>query len=111
MLHDLVPGAAVIGVLLNPNFPLAARQLQDLEEAAPTIHRRLFVSKASNDVELNAAFTSLIQQRVGALLVAADPYFDTRRDQIIAFANENRLPFDDTSKRNVPAYTHVRGLR
>jgi putative ABC transport system substrate-binding protein len=92
MLHDLVPGAAVIGVLLNPNFPPAARQLQDLEEAAPTIHQRLFVSKASNDVELNAAFTSLIQQRVGALLVAADPYFDTRRDQIIAFANQNRLP-------------------
>jgi putative ABC transport system substrate-binding protein len=92
MLHDLVPGAAVIGVLLNPNFPPAARQLQDLEEAAPTIHQRLFVSKASNDVELNAAFTSLIQQRVGALLVAADPYFDTRRDRIIAFANENRLP-------------------
>jgi putative ABC transport system substrate-binding protein len=92
MLHDLVPGAAVIGVLLNPNFPPAARQLQDLEEAARTIDQRLFVSKASNDVELNAAFTSLIQQRVGALLVAADPYFDTRRDQIIAFANQNRLP-------------------
>ena len=92
MLHDLVPGTAVIGVLLNPNFPPAARQLQDLEEAARTIDQRLFVSKASNDVELNAAFTSLIQQRVGALLVAADPYFDTRRDQIIAFANQNRLP-------------------
>jgi ABC-type uncharacterized transport system substrate-binding protein len=92
MLHDLVPGAAVIGVLLNPNFPPAARQLQDLEEAARTIAQRLFVSKASNDEELNAAFTSLVQQRVGALLVAADPYFDTRRDRIIVFAEQNRLP-------------------
>ena len=92
MLHDLVPGAAVIGVLLNPNFPPAARQLQDLEEAARTIGQKLFVSKASNDVALNAAFTSLVQQRVEALLVAADPYFDTRRDEIIAFANQNRLP-------------------
>ena len=92
MLHDLVPGAAVIGVLLNPNFPPAARQLQDLEEAARTIGQKLFVSKASNDVALNAAFPSLVQQRVEALLVAADPYFDTRRDEIIAFANQNRLP-------------------
>jgi ABC-type uncharacterized transport system substrate-binding protein len=92
MLHDLMPGAAVIGVLLNPNFPPAARQLQDLEEAARTIGQQLFVSKASNDGELSAAFTSLVQQRVGALLVAADPYFDTRRDQIIAFAKQNRLP-------------------
>ena len=92
MLHDLVPGAAVIGVLLNPNFPPAARQLQDLEEAARTIGLRLFISKANSDEELNAAFTSLVQQRVGALLVAADPYFDTRRDRIIVFAEQNRLP-------------------
>jgi putative ABC transport system substrate-binding protein len=92
MLHDLVPGAAVIGVLLNPNFPPAARQLQDLEEAARTIGQQLFVSKASSDEELNAAFTSLVQQRISALLVAADPYFDTRRDRIIAFAEQNRLP-------------------
>jgi ABC-type uncharacterized transport system substrate-binding protein len=92
MLHDLMPGAAVIGVLLNSNFPPAARQLQDIEEAARTIGQRLFVSKASNDLELSAAFTSLVQQQVGALLVAADPYFDTRRDQIISFAKQNRLP-------------------
>jgi putative ABC transport system substrate-binding protein len=92
MLHDLVPGAAVIGTLLNPNFPPAAQQLQDLEEAARKIGQRLFVAKASNDGELNAAFTSLVEQRVGALLVAADPFFDTRRDRIIAFAEQNRLP-------------------
>jgi ABC-type uncharacterized transport system substrate-binding protein len=92
ILHDLVPGAAVIGALLNPNFPPALRQLQDLEEAARKISQRLFVVKASNDRELNAGFTSLVEQRVGSLLVAADPYFDTRRDRIIAFAEQNRLP-------------------
>jgi putative ABC transport system substrate-binding protein len=92
LLHDLVPGAAVIGALLNPNFRPAAQQLQDLEEAARKIGQKLFVSRASNDGELNAAFTSLVEQRVGAMLVAADPYFDTRRDRIIAFAEQNRLP-------------------
>ena len=63
-----------------------------LKEAARTIGQKLFVSKASNEMELNAAFTSLVQQRVEALLVAADPYFDTRRDEIIAFANQIGCP-------------------
>jgi putative tryptophan/tyrosine transport system substrate-binding protein len=92
MLHDLVPAATTIGALLNPSFPPAARQLQDLEKAAQTIGQRLLVAKASNDTELDAAVTSIVEQRIDALLVAADPYFDTRRDHIIAFAERNRLP-------------------
>ncbi len=66
--------------------------MQDVEQTARTIGQQLFVSKASNDAELGAAFALLLQQRVGALLVATDPYFDTRRDRIIAFAAQNRLP-------------------
>jgi putative ABC transport system substrate-binding protein len=92
LLLELVPGVALIGVVLNPNFPTAANQLQDLEQAARTTGKRLFVAKAGNDIELNAAFASLLQQRVGALLMTADPYFDSRRDRIIAFAAQNRLP-------------------
>ena len=92
LLHEIVPGVPLIGVLLNPNFPPAARQLSELEDAARTIGQRLFVSRASNDAELAAAFAELLQQRVDALLVAADPYFDTRRDRIVAFAAQNRLP-------------------
>jgi putative ABC transport system substrate-binding protein len=92
LLHELLPGADLVGVLLNPNFPPAMRQLTELEEAARAIDQRLFVSKASNDGELATAFAALLQQRVGALLVAADPYFDTRREQITAFASQNRLP-------------------
>ena len=92
MLHELTPGVPLIGALLNPNFAVAARQLRELEEAARTIGRRLFVAKASNDEELNAAFALLLRQGIGALLVGADAYFDTRRDRIIAFAAQNRLP-------------------
>jgi putative tryptophan/tyrosine transport system substrate-binding protein len=92
MLHDLVPGAAVIGALLNPNFPPAVSQLQQLEEAARTINQKISVLKAGNDTELDAAFASLVEQKVGALLVTADPYFDTRRDRFIALAQQNRLP-------------------
>jgi putative ABC transport system substrate-binding protein len=92
LLHELVPKVPLIGVLLNPSFPPAAIQLQQLEQAARTIGQRLFVSKASNDGEVTAAFALLLQQQVGALLVGADPYFDTRADQIIAFAAQNRMP-------------------
>jgi len=92
LLHELTPGVPLIGTLLNPNFPDAARQLPALEEAARIIGWRLVIAKTSNDDELNAAFAFLLQERIGALLVAADPYFDTRRDRIIAFAAQNRLP-------------------
>ena len=92
LLHELTPGVSLIGVLLNPNFVDAARQLPELEQAARMIGRRLVVAKASNDEELNAAFALLVQQGIGALQVATDPYFDTRRDRIIAFAAQNRLP-------------------
>jgi putative tryptophan/tyrosine transport system substrate-binding protein len=92
LLHDLVPDASVVGVLSNPNFPAAAQQLKDITEAAQTTGQHLFVVNASNDAELESNLLSLLQQPVGALLVTADPYFDTRRDQIIAFAAQHRLP-------------------
>src|SRR5215218_5146953 len=92
LLHQLLPRIRLIGALLNPSFPPAVRQLRDIEDATRSTGQKLFVAKASNDAELNAAFLSLVQQQVGAVLVAADPYFDTRRDRIVAFAAENRLP-------------------
>jgi putative ABC transport system substrate-binding protein len=90
LLHELLPGSAVLGVLLNPKG--TGTQLWDLDAAARTISQLLFISYASNDAELDAAFASLVQQRVGGLLVTADPYFDTQRARIISFAIQNRLP-------------------
>jgi ABC-type uncharacterized transport system substrate-binding protein len=92
LLHELVPGISLVGALVNPNFSPAARQLQEIEKATATIDLRLFTAKASDDAQLDAALALLLQHRVGALLVAADPYFDTRRDRIIAFAARNKLP-------------------
>lgn len=92
LLREFVPDVPLIGVLLNSNFPPAADQLRELEDAARKIGQGLFVSKASNDLELETAFASLVQRKVGALLVTAAPYFDTRRDRIISFAARNRLP-------------------
>jgi ABC-type uncharacterized transport system substrate-binding protein len=90
LLRDLVPGVPLIGVLLNPSF--APYQLPQIEEAARSIDQRILIAKASTDEELAAAFDALTAGRVGALLVAADPYFDMRRDRIVEFAKDERLP-------------------
>jgi ABC-type uncharacterized transport system substrate-binding protein len=90
LLRDLVPGVPLIGVLLNPSF--APYQLPQIEEAARSIDQRILIAKASTDEELSAAFDALTAGRVGALLVAADPYFDMRRDRIVEFAKDERLP-------------------
>ena len=92
LLRDLVPDAQLVGALLNPSFAPSARQSQQIEEAARSIGQRLIVAKASTDEELDAAFTALVRERAHALLVAADPYFDTRRDRIVGFAQRQRLP-------------------
>jgi putative ABC transport system substrate-binding protein len=92
ILHDLVPNASVVGVLLNPNFPPAAMQLAALENAARATNQRLAVFRASNDSELDTCFKLLVEQHIGALLVAGDPYFDTQRARIAGFAAQNKLP-------------------
>ena len=92
LLRDLAPGVVLFGALVNPTYPPVARQLQQLEEAARAINQRLFIAKASTDSELDGSFASLQREGAGALLVAADPYFDMRREQIVGFAAQQRLP-------------------
>ena len=77
LLRDIVPAVQLIGILLNPKFPPSSQELNDLELAAEGIGQRLFVASANDDAELDAALTSLGQQRVGAFLVTAAPFFDT----------------------------------
>ncbi len=92
LLRELAPGVALVGALVNPKFPPAVRQAQDIEDTARSIGQRIIIAKASADDELKAAFASLVRAGIGALLVTADPYFDIRRDQIVAFAAQERLP-------------------
>jgi len=78
--------------LINPSFPPAARQLEDIENAIRSIKQNLFVARAVNDQDLETAFPSFVQQKAGAVLVAASPFFDTRQDRIVALAAQYRLP-------------------
>src|SRR5215471_1894279 len=86
LLHDLVPGAALIGHLVNPNSPDRDGQLRDAEEAARTLGWQIHVVYAGTERDIDAGFAGLVRQKAGALLVSSDPFFDTRRDQIVALA-------------------------
>jgi len=92
LLRELAPGASLIGALINSNYEPGLRQARDLEEATRALGQRLVVAKASNEDELDSAFAFLTREGVGALIVGADPYFDIRRNQIVALAAERRLP-------------------
>ena len=92
LLHELVPNAALIGVLINPNYQGAEAQSREVQDAARAIDRRIEIAMAENDRQLEAAFGTLVQQHADALLVGADPFFGTRRDRIIALAAQFKLP-------------------
>jgi len=92
LLHELVPNAALIGVLINPNYQGAEAQSREVQDAARAIDRPIEITMAGNDRQLEAAFGTLVQQHADALLVGADPFFGTRRDRIIALAVQFKLP-------------------
>jgi putative ABC transport system substrate-binding protein len=77
LLHELVPSPGVFGALINPKFPPSTGQLAELNQAAAKLDRPL---------------VALLQARLIALQVASDPFFDTRRQRIVAFAAQNKIP-------------------
>src|SRR3984893_7667395 len=92
LLHELVPNAAVIVVLLNPNFSEAGTESRIVDAAARALNRKIQILNASNDHDIDVAFAALLQQRAGALLVASDPFFFIRREQLIALAARHAVP-------------------
>jgi putative tryptophan/tyrosine transport system substrate-binding protein len=92
LLHELVPQANMIGVLVNPNYPPAASQLKAAEEAARTIGLQTFALRAGNDREVEAAFETAVRQNIRVLAVASDPFFNTRSTTLVALAARHALP-------------------
>jgi putative ABC transport system substrate-binding protein len=92
LLHELVPAAAVITMLVNPNDPNAQSDISDVQAAARTLRKQVHILNASNESDLESAFAALMQLGAGALLVGSDPFFTTRRDQIVALAERHSLP-------------------
>jgi len=92
LMHDLMPNSTVIGVLVNPNSPQADAQIADVKTATRTLGQQLVVLKASTEGEIDLALATLVQRKASALLVSADPFFLSRRDQIVASAARYAIP-------------------
>ena len=92
LLREMVPSADVVGVLINPNRPGVEAQTRDLTAAAQTIGQRCVIVSAGNAPELVIAFQALARDRVGALLITADPLFNSKREEIIGLASRHTIP-------------------
>jgi putative tryptophan/tyrosine transport system substrate-binding protein len=91
-LHELVPNAAVIALLTNPKLPESARIPTDAQEAARGLGRQLLLLNASTPSEIDIAFATMRERRANALYVGADPFFASRRQQIVALAARDAIP-------------------
>jgi ABC-type uncharacterized transport system substrate-binding protein len=93
LLHELVPGIATIGFLENPNNPrFEAYRERDVLAAASVVGLKVQILKASTGREIDAAFVSLVQAGIGALLVGNDVFFNSRIEQLIALAADHAIP-------------------
>ena len=89
---ELVPTAADVAVLANPKNPISEAQLTELRQAARKLDRHLVVLNASADSDFATVSAAIDQGKVDALFVAADPFFDDRREQIVSLAARHRIP-------------------
>jgi len=93
LLHEFVPAAKSIALLLNPGNPVeAAAQTRELQAAAGTLGLRLAVVNASSPIEIEEAFATLVRERVDALQIGVDALFGSHRDQIVALAARHKVP-------------------
>jgi len=92
LLHELVPSAIAIGFLSNPTSPLSQSEASDVQAAARALGLRIYVENASSERDIDAAFASFVQQRINALFVSADAFFQNQRDQLVALAARHAMP-------------------
>jgi putative tryptophan/tyrosine transport system substrate-binding protein len=92
LLHDLIPNAALFGVLADPAYPATQSTIADLKAAARTLGLQLVVLDARTEGDFEAAFANFSQQRVGAVLVSNGIFFVRRTEQLAALAARHALP-------------------
>ena len=92
LLCEMVPSATSVGLLVNPHGPNTDAEIADALKAARQLGRRIHVVNASSEREIDTAFEAFVQQRVNAIVVAADALFTARRSQVVALASRHALP-------------------
>ena len=92
VLHNMVPKARIIAVLINANHPVADVQLREVQSSATRLGVQLVILHANSDHDFEAAFARLIEQKAEALLVCASPLFNSTRDQLVALVARHNIP-------------------
>lgn len=92
LLRELIPKGTKIVILVNPDYPDTDFQLGSVETAASDIGQEIYVLNARTEREISTAFMKIAERQAGALLVAADPFFNRSHDQIISLATRLKLP-------------------
>jgi len=103
LLRELVPGARVIGALLNPNNPNAEARSREVQAAARAIGQQIHVADAASENEIERSFAIFVQEGAKALLIGDDPFFESRRARLIALAARHSLPAIYDSRQYVTA--------
>jgi putative ABC transport system substrate-binding protein len=92
LLRNLVPTAAIMGLLVNLNNPVEVSERNDAEAAAHALGLRLEVLNATSEVEIDAAFSRLLERRIGALVVGTDPLYQGFSQKVVALAAGHAIP-------------------
>jgi len=92
LLHELVPAARTIAYLENPTFGTARERVENIAAQARAVGVKLSVIQATTEGDFGAAFATISQAQIGALLVGADPFFFTQKDQLVALSARESLP-------------------
>jgi putative ABC transport system substrate-binding protein len=92
LMHELVPTATIMAVLLNPTYPSAETQSRGMQAAARTLGLQLHILRASNERDIDDAFATLAQLRAGAFVISSDPFFNSRAEQFAALALRHSVP-------------------
>jgi putative ABC transport system substrate-binding protein len=92
LLHQLVPTAALVAMLVNPTRTSTQYELREVQAAADKIGQQLRILSAKTDRDIDAAFATIVEQRIGGLIVHGDPFFTSRRDQIVPLTIRHAIP-------------------
>jgi putative ABC transport system substrate-binding protein len=92
LVRQLVPNATAIGMLVNPKFPTASAEAREVQDAARSRGIQSNLLNASTDSEIEAAFTTAVEQRNGALIIGTDPFLLGQRDQLVRLAARHMVP-------------------
>jgi putative ABC transport system substrate-binding protein len=92
LLHELVPRAAMVALLINPNTASAETEAREVQAAAPVLDLQVDIVSAGSEREIDAAFANLVERHTDALLIASDPFFNARSQQLAALTVRHKIP-------------------